>query len=330
MKAKMLTVLCLLAVWSAVGPASIFAQEDGYPFSFSNFGLEIYGGLARVKLEQFNSLARYEDAYQKFFYLDRYDFLYGADATATRTGDRPVRPLEQVWPFGVRLKYRASPTLTIAVGLQRVNGSRRSTAGLVVTAPDGSGSEYSLPAFRLAASAWIPELQVQLGWNLPSAFRFEAFIGGGPMFAECRTTIERHDADIDALGRRSETVTTLDMSGRNTGICGELGLRLRFSPLKRLGLFAEGGFAFRQASRPKGFGTLRTETRAPGSEPAVRSESWDDKSWGLIRYAYYRYWGRLSGVRAGIDYQVTPWSSPGSFYLDLSGFQLKAGVSFGL
>jgi len=330
LKMKGLTVLPLLAVWIAVFPPSVLAQEDGYPFSFSHFGLEIYGGFSNAKLGQFNSIADYEESYLKFFYLDKYDFLYGKDATTVRSGDAPIRSLEHVIPFGVRLTYRISPTLALSAGIQRVTGERRSTAGLVISAPDGSGAEYRLPSFRLSATGWIPEFRAQFGWNLPASLRLEMFIGGGPIFAECRSGLERHDIVIDAGGRRYETITTLDMTGRSIGVCGEFGGRLRVRPTKLLSLFAEGGFAFRQASRLRGSGTLRTENRSPGAEPVVRAESWDDKSWGMARYVSYRTWGRLSGKKAGNDYVVTVWDSPGSFYLDMSGFQLKAGIALGL
>ena len=331
MKTKYGVVFALFAASIAVFPHPVQAQEEGLPFSFANFGLEIYGGFSKINPKEFNSISRYEESYLKFFYFDKYEFLYGKDATTTRTGDSRIGSLDRVLPFGVRLTYKASQTLTLSIGIQRVKGDRSSTVGMVVAAPDGSGAEYRLPSFQLSATGWIPELQARFGWNLPSALRLELFMGGGPLFAECRSVFERHDIIVDTQGRRYETTTTMDMTGRKIGLCGELGARLRIRPMKFFSLFAEGGFAFRQASGLKGPGTLRTVIQNPGAEPIVTSEKWDDRLWYLLDYGFYRSWGRLSGSKAS-NYFVDSIYYPGtgSFYLDLSGFQLKAGIAIGL
>lgn len=333
MKTRYGVVFALFAVCIAIFPHPVQAQEEGLPFSFANFGLEIYGGFSKVNPKEFNSISRYEESYLKFFTIDKYEYLYGKDATTTRTGDSRIGSLDHVLPFGVRLTYKATPTLSLSIGIQRVKGDRSSTVGMVVTAPDGSGAEYRLPSFQLSASGWIPELQARFGWNLLSALRFELFIGGGPIFAECRSSLERRDIIVDSQGRRYETTTILDMTGRNTGICGELGARLRIRPLKFLSLFAEGGFTFRHTSDLKGPGTLRTEIRNPGAEPIIHSENWDDKLWYLVPYEVYRDWGRLYGLMAGNNYDASYWSYWGgttAFFLDISGFQLKAGIAIGL
>jgi len=323
-------LLAVFAAGIALVPPPVQAQEEGYPFDFSNFGLEIYGGFSKINPKEFNSISRYEESYLKFFYFDKYEYLYGMDATTTRSGDSPIRSLDRLLPFGVRLTYKISPTLTLSLGIQRMKGERSSAAGLVVAAPDGSGAEYRLPSFRLSALGWIPEIRATFGWNLPAALRLELFIGGGPMFAECRSVLERHDIIIDTQGRRTETVTTMDIAGRNIGIGGELGARLRLRPVKFLSLFAEGGLAYRQATRLKGSGTLRTEVRKPGAEPVVISEKWDDRLWYLVEYGFYRDWGHLHGSKAGNYYVDSYWPGTGSFYLDMSGFQLKAGIAIGL
>ena len=330
MKTRYWVLFALFAACIAVFPPPVQAQEEGFPFGFANFGLEIYGGFSKINPKEFNSIFRYEESYLKFFYVDKYEYLYGNDATVTRTGDSQIGSLDRVLPFGVRLTYKISPTLALSVGIQRVKGDRSTAAGMVVAAPDGSGAEYRLPSFRLSASGWIPEIRATFGWNLPAALRLELFIGGGPMFTECRSGFERHDIIVDTQSRRYETTTTMDMTGRSIGVCGELGGRLRIRPVKFLSLFAEGGFAFRQASGLKGSGTLKSEIRSPDAEPIVYSEKWDDKLWGMVRYGAYRDWGRLSGSMASNYYVVSDWGGPSKFYLDISGFQLKAGIAIGL
>jgi hypothetical protein len=150
------------------------------------------------------------------------------------------------------------------------------------------------------------------------------------MFVECRSAFERHDIIIDTQSRRTETTTTMEITGRKIGLCGELGARLHIRPVKFLSLFAEGGFAFRQASGLKGNGTLRTEIQRPGAEPIVTSEKWNDRLWYLVDYGFYRSWGHLSGSKASNYYVDSYWPGTGSFYLDMSGFQLKAGIVIGL
>jgi hypothetical protein len=323
-------------------PARVRAQENGYPFRIANFGLEIFGGYSKINPQDFNSLSRYEEAYLKFFFIDKYQFLYGGNATVLRTGDAAIGSIDRTLPWGARLTYRASPTLTLSLGIQRVTAERRAAAGVVVAGPGGEGAEYRLPDYSLTASAWIPELQASFGWPLLPILRFEVFLGGGPMLTRCRHRIERKEIATAASGDRTETSMRMDIEGRNTGVAGELGVRLRLRPVKFLSLFAEGGLAFRHTAELRGPGSLQTIFIAAGAEPVIEAKTWDEKLWCMVPYDIILDWGQFSGIVAGNSYSQTAipfatrngwgyqlWGYPSGFSLDFSGLQFKAGVALG-
>ena len=68
MNGKAALVLALIAAGVGGLASPALAQEEGYPFSFANFGLEFWGGFARIDPDEFNSVARYEEKYLNFFY----------------------------------------------------------------------------------------------------------------------------------------------------------------------------------------------------------------------------------------------------------------------
>jgi hypothetical protein len=321
-----------LAAIIVLGPSLAGAQEEGYPFRLSNFKIEFYGGYAPVAPDDLNSLADYEESYIQFYYSQRYASLgSGYGVTTERTGDDRFRHLTYSIPWGGRIRYHLSPTLSLSLGVQNLQGKQDSRVQMnVAVLKDGSTyltDSYENLGFGLSVSAFLPQLGAHFGWDLFRIFRTEIFIVFGPMFVECRAVSDRQTTMTDSDGYCSDLVETVEMKGRKTSLTGELGGTLRVRMASFLELFADGSYIFRECSELFGPGssqTIRTESNS--------GESSDSSTWeGIWRLAYYdkrTSWGRFAGSVAS---NTVEWNYGFKrFILNLSGFQLKAGIAIRL
>ncbi len=312
-------------------PLFAVAQEEGYPFRLSNFKLDLYGGYARVAPSDFNSIADYEESYLQFYYVQRYSSL-GPDfkVTAQRTGDDQFRHMTYITPWGGRIHYQLSPTLSISLGAQYLKGRQDSNVGMDISVTGGSGAltdQYENLEFGLSLSAWLPQLGAHFGWDLGPVFRPEIFILFGPMIVECRSFNTRQTARTDWDGYRLELSETVEMKGRKTTLSGELGGALRLHIAKFLDLFTEGSYIFRVADELKGPGWSQTVRKDSNLGESSFSSNWEG-TWRLASYNTVTSWGQFRGSMPNNAYDWGP--SYKRFSLDLSGIQLKAGLSIRL
>jgi hypothetical protein len=325
------TILLILAL-IILAPLGADAQEESYPFRLSNFKFEFYGGYAKLAPADFNTIADYEESYLQFYYVQKYAAL-GADynVTTERTGDDRFNRLTSGVPMGGRIRYEVSPTLSLSIGLQYFSGRQDSRVGMNVTVLDAESNSltdrYENNGFGLSAKAWIPQFGAHFGWDIFGVFRPEVFIVFGPIFVECRAVSDRHTTTIDPTGYRSEIVQTDEMKGKKSGLSGELGGALRFHAAKYLEFFAEGSYIFRTVDEIDGPGSSQTVSSNSNSEETSTSSAWEN-IWRLFRFTTQKSWGSFTGETASNAYDIGPGSH--KFGLDLSGFQLKAGLAIRL
>jgi len=334
-------VLPLLAVLTLLSGIAL-AQEDGYPFRLSNFSLELLGGYSKINPSDFNALATAEEAYVKDRYTTRINYyrtLYGDSyqATVVRTGDSPFKPVKDALAYGFRLRYELSPSLGLSFGVQFVDRQQRSNVGVTVAIQDSDpayaaakgpeGYAYQNSGFLLGVSAWVPEVAAHFGWEVGRVLRFEALIGGGPMFISCHSVNTRLTSTTDASGAVSSNLTTIDMSCKATGFSGELGGRIYAKTGGFLDFFAELSYSFREGAELSGPTSSQSiASDATGSTTSVTS-SWAG-TWNSLRTDVTSAWGKYSVIvpqnlyKTGTGFQ--------KFILDLSGFQLKAGLTIHL
>lgn len=325
------TIFLILALVILV-PLVADAQEQGYAFRLSNFKLEFYGGYGKLAPADFNTIADCEESYLQFYYVQRYAAL-GADykVTKERIGDDRFRRLTSGVPVGGRIRYEVSPTLSLSIGLQYFSGRQDSRVGMNVTVLDAESNSltdrYENNGFGLSAKAWIPQFGAHFGWDLFRIFRPEVFIVFGPLFVECRAVSDRHTTTIEPSGYRSDLVETEEMKGKKSGLSGELGGALRLHAAKFLEFFVEGSYIFRTVDEISGPGSSQTISSNSNSDETSTSSTWEN-IWRLFRFTTQKSWGSFTGETATNAYGRGPTMK--KFGLDLSGFQLKAGLAIRL
>ncbi len=329
----------------ALLPAVLFSQEESYPFRLSNFHLELYGGVCPINPTDLNNHAIYEEAYLQFNYTNYYNYLhtvYGDNfqVTAARTGDSAFKTLKKAVPYGFRLRYQASPTFGLTLGVQFLDGTQLSNVGMTFDIldrrPDFAYNpnypnnirtiQYQNTGFTTQAKAWMPELGAHFGWDISAVLRWEISITFGPIFAQCRTLSQRNIITTTIDGYSSNSAYTQELKGSVTGLGGELGTGLSIQPLKYAKLFIEGSYIFRELGELSGPGWSRSTFSDSNSvyDPTFTS-------WSGIWYLQAASVAGSGGSRLTNLY-IQNWSSSQSgvrrFNPDLSGFQLKLGVGF--
>lgn len=328
----------------ALLPGAVQAQEDGYPFRLSNFSFEFQGGVTRIAPADMNSIAAYEEAYLQYYYVTRFAYyksLYG-DAykvQSTRSGDASFNSIRDGLLSGVRLRYDVSPSFSLSVGIQFLNRDQTSSVGMKVDVVDGNRDyidyggtvsyQYQNSGFLLSAKAWVPQLGAHFGWRVGPVLRFEILVAGGPMYVECRSLSERRTSVTDASGYQSGSLVRTDMTSKATGVSAEAGGRIYVKTAGFLDFFVEGSFAFRNAtfiSGPSSSMSVVIDSNA-AQDPVL--QSWSGE-WSRLKTEITSSWGKFSQFQTQNRLLISRGVNAMKFGLDLSGFQLKAGIAIKL
>jgi len=337
------TAAALAAVLLFGLPAALAAQEEGYPFRWSNFRIELSGGWLGVSPESLNRIVDYENTYLGHYYIKQYayyDELYGDAYTArfAYAGDQEFRSLNRIAPLSVALRYQASPTFGLSLGVQYIKGVQSSGVGLDVQVED-SRPEAALPGastihydnddLTVSVESWMPFLQANFGWDFFKILRGEIFIMGGPILGDLKVWNERFESVTTDAGTVASGSWTMEMTGRSTSIAIETGAQLRARILPFVEIYGQAGYAFQQLNQISGLDTIRTATELP----AVTESSWAVKgTWGVTWEKATTPWGGFSAPTLTTSYSPMGRQPVGTTVasVDLSGLQLAAGLSIRL
>jgi len=337
-----LLILGLAAL--ALFPRAVQAQEDGYPFRLANFSFEFQGGLTWIAPSDMNSIAAYEEAYLQYYYVTRFAYyksLYGDayQVQSTRSGDASFNAIRDGLLSGVRLRYNLSPSFGLSVGVQFLSRDQTSSVGMKVDVVDGSRDyvdyggtvsyRYQNSGFLLGAKAWVPQLGAHFGWKVGPVLRFEILVAGGPMYVECRSLSERRISVTDASGYQSGSLVRTDMTSKATGVSVEAGGRIYVKTAGFLDFFVEGSFAFREVSYLTGPGSSRSVAIDSNAEQDPVQQSWSGE-WSSIKTEITSSWGKFLQYKVQNQIPINKGMSIHNFGLNLSGFQLKAGIAIKL
>jgi len=322
MPAAVLAAALLLTVTLLLPGAGAEDKERG------KLWLEFSGGCQGLDPADLNSAVDADDRIQ---YL-RYDHYLQAlqdsgqirSWSATAEGGR--RRITAGWLLEPRLRYRlgASLSLSAAVRVQRGGGTRDLFFEFSRERNDGELYVETLAfnPYRLSVQSYWPNFGIHFRRPMGRRFCAEVHAAAGPLFADVSYgsawtyAWDMRGSDYiwpvfrDA-GERSE-------KGTGSGFGLELGARLERVLGRRLAIFLEGGYAWQRVNSLSGSGR---ETRAE------ETETWSGK-WVNRGETIVTPWETLairfptSRPQAGAD--------DGPFRLDLSGWQLRAGVSWRL
>ena len=292
--------------------------------------IEIFGGFSSIDPADLNLRAKFDDLHSAYYGEDYFQHLkeQGEIHSFVKTNEGgEARLLKHSIPVGFRIRYGITSWLDLSLGITYLSGTRNSSYKnhFEVVENGGSANIYSdeFLNYTLASKGYIPSIGIHLGKRIAPYLRLETYLTGGPLFAECRYSmnyITRWPVSFTegALGDLDEGV--LEEKGRGVGLSLQTGVRLNFEFATKYGLLVEGGYAFQEV----------TDISGPGiRSQASNRDSWEGE-WGIKQDIRVMPWGTarfLWPSNAWTTFQGTWWRAR-DFKLDLSGFQLRIGIFY--
>jgi hypothetical protein len=315
------------------------SPEKGVPRGMPRFFLDIYGAFSTMRPDDLNLMAEYYNAYPLFFYGAQYEYLhaaYGEDFTysVTRSGDESLKRIAHGLPWGIRARYALSRSISLSLSLDHVRENRLSdmayqyqisdrSQGPIQTTPRTVDIDYS--DFFMGVSAWVPQVGMQFGTPLGENWRLGGSLSVGLMLARCRSVLETHSKSQYENGYWSENFTLLEMKGSGIGLAADAQAEIRRRINRRLSSFLACGFAWRRATDISGPGRSQSLFRDKNAAQDLVENNWDGR-WQKKEFVYFRNWGEFR--RFNYANYFAPGDDSEDFVLNLSGFQVKAGLSW--
>jgi hypothetical protein len=325
------TVLVLLVTVSLLKAPSLHAAAGG-----KTFQVEIYGGFSLLNPTHLNNRADYDRTFELFYTEDMYSYYHGVAGNLYTYFGRMVgqyNKIKNAFPMGIRLKYNLNSSLSVSLGFKYLSRTRDSSVthqyDVRIVAPDVayydefSAARENAP-YSLFAEGYAPMVGIHYKIGGRRAINLEGYVAAGPLFASCGFSRRRFFRKENVYDYWYERTLTYEIEGKGTGISLDAGLRLNIRVVKNIDLFVEGGYSFQRAGGISGAGSSETEFIDSNSSGYIETEAWEgtwavvpgvlDDEWGQ---RYYQYPSNRDGTDGFSD-----------FKLDLSGFQLKVGISF--
>jgi hypothetical protein len=329
-----LFVTVILLVILPAGNISKAAQKEN-----RKFRVELYGGFAVIDPSDLNQQALYDKQYMttsrayKFSHLSaQYDraYQYAGDLNGG------FGKISTALPFGLRLKYNISKTIALSLGFQYMSRDRVSNVdsnyGVYWINPGGLSyiQEYadnlSYTDYTLSVKGYAPLLGIHFMTRRHKAVYMEAFVAGGPLFAECSRSTGSLRRVIYPDGYWWGYDYSLEMKGTGTGLALEAGVRLNFRVKKHFEIFVEGGYAYQAVQKISGSYADEYQQKDANAAADIVSWSWEG-DWQMAQGGYEQYWANFSDV-----YPMVSWGDgfpyAGDFNLDLSGIRIKVGIAY--
>ena len=292
--------------------------------------IELFGGYARIDPGDLNMRATFDDMYGSFYGEDLFQYQVNQEEirsfTKTNEGGK-ADYLRHSIPIGIRLRYGLTQWMDISFGFSYFTGSRESRFKNIFAVVENEGGialyTDELKSYSLSAKGYIPSIGIHLGKEISSLLRLEAFIIGGPLFAECSYAMDWAsgwpitDSNGD-FGNLEEGI--LEEVGKGTGRSLQVGAKMDFDLAERYGLFIEGGYHSQKVSELSGPGTRSMTSHR---------ETWEGE-WAIKQDIRTRPWGTAHFLwpSNGWEFFQGTWWRAQDFELDLSGFQIKIGIYF--
>ncbi len=331
-----LVIIGFLGISALAGgsnPGEIYAEKQAGKEMVKKSGkglqVELYGGFSTLNPGNLNLLAEADEKMRTFFYEDYYSYLQndGKLQTWNREELGEYRRIRSGNFLGFRLKYRMNESLAISLGFMSLSKTQDSRPNYLYSRIEYYGSVYADERqyfiYSLSAQGYAPMVGVHLGKRISDVIGIEGYLALGPLFAACSYKTHWESRWLVRWSGYNYTLYRdegmLEEQGKGIGIALDAGMRINLNMGKTLGLFLEAGYAYQSAANISGGGK---EVRG------ATLESWQGE-WAIKAENIQTPWGKLE-----IEFPTSYW--PGGtedqgvkdFRLDLSGFQLRAGVFF--
>ena len=315
---RLLRVLGLAALLA--WPRHAAAQPP--PGSPPAWRIEALAGMAGVSPDDLNARVEYDTAWL--------DYLRSAQVAQQHDGE--LVELSDATPFAVRVMKRMGRRWSVGAGLSYFSLRQTSSASAFYryTVVDPRAQEYQrefaqfleVDPLVLEVRDYLPHGVVSYELGLGSRLWFGGSLAAGWVIADCDLTRSSvAQGGFYATDRRND----LKMSGQGGGFAADALLTARMAITARLGLLAEGGFAWHDVKEVTG--TLDSTQRiqdGEATEVELEQVGRAEGRWVNQAVTVQTATGTWRGTIPSVG------GDGPAFRLNLSGWQFRVGVSFGL
>ncbi len=297
--------------------------------SFDRFQVELYGGIIFLNPADLNLFVSHDNRKQEFFYDSYFDYLVATNQIEswTRSQGEERKEIRRSYPIGGRLKYYLSETIALSLGFKYISSAYTLDLDYQYFRNEISDEQYNesirYSPYALSAKAYIPSLGFHILKRLKNALILEGFVCGGPLFANCRYLSDwSYEWVTEGPGYRYLTYSStgvLEEEGSGTGIALDLGGRLSYPLIQSFEIFLEASYAYQ---------VVKSITGSGREEIDGRSATWNGR-WGIKSETVSAAWDESETEFPTAYWPTNPEADRiRDFELDLSGFQLRLGLSF--
>jgi len=302
----------------------------------NKFQLELYGGFSMLNPRDLNQRVDYDKIYEEFYHERQYRFYnswLGDNFTYSTQVEGKLKKIKNALPLGLRLKYSLNPSLSVSIGFKYLSKRQDSRVAYRYDVrslnPDDlfyydefSASSESSP-YSLFVKGYAPMLGIHYKIKVNRFLDLEAYVTAGPLFAECSYARQQRYYELNSYDYWYEQNVSYEIKGKGKGAAVDTGIRINLEAIKNIDLFIECGYVFQEAVNFSGPGSKETVYHDVNSSGYTASTSWEG-AWDMIRWEFNRPWGYLNGNFPSNEYGT----NYKGFVLDLSGFQVRMGISY--
>lgn len=288
------------------------------------FAIELYTGFSTLNPSDLNLRAENETQKERFYRDNYYNYLetMGKINSLEKQMQEGFETIKNAFPLGLRLKYYLNNSMAISLGF--LYWSRNQTSDVLeefyfnYDSRQYKVTQEYLP-YTLTVQGYAPMIGIHLGKKISPSLEIEGCVSGGPIFAKCGYSFEQQErwyfADGTPLHRTPAWF--VEENGNGTGINLDGCLRLNMDMGYHIGVFLEGGYAYRRVNQLSGTGTEKIGTNY---------SSWEG-DWGIKESHVVTEWGSFHSQYPSNYWGENALPRVRDFKLDLSGFQVRIGIS---